>query len=1117
MAYILNPRLWMKDDKLITIDAPRTAIHGDLHGGNLICELDADGKPLGQAPWIIDFALSSHLGVPFYDLAYLEIDILLRRMPCDRNRNEDWNAWLTMTEFLASSVHPSDVQADHLNEHLSNLWALLKPIRAQVERLIKQGSNRDTQAQFEWAFWLAMMAAGVIVTRRSRMEPPEKHKVALLYAARALEKLRNLLALPFQNATPFPIEWLSPPRAPEPEAVKAYLEGAGRTIIASFRSEFEGLESWAIPLEGEQTARPSQPAQPSAAVDDLDAGMREMMGLLGKTEGTHLPAGQADEELDKALQHADPVPDVPDHLMELKRAVLIGVPGAGKTVTLEQLMIRHAQACQKDRQHPIPVLVPLARFDGKQSFTDYARSYLINLREHAPELPLVWLLDALNEMPVEGVKTGEKQARNLVEEVVSFLKDELQTGAERGLDRRFVLSCRVADYKDELRSIPDVDKIALTPLAPTKIQRVIQRRLSKHPALAADLWRAMGGSDALLRAYAAFEKAGEADEFWEGKPDSISYKVCWAHVQDPLILAGLQKRQEAGERLYWQAFPDPFVEDMSARKAMLEDERGLFKLSRNPFDLALLISLALVGGVANLPSNRAELLIKQAQARLNHEYAEAKRRKDPTWTDATIPRIQKVLGLVAQAMQRTEQRTEIGLEHALTAAAEPDALDLLRKAARAALIDLRDSIRFPHQLWQEYFAALRLLEAMKAEEDPAQHFSLNWWDASAWRESLKFLVQVSGDRTQVIHWIAPYAPEAALALWEAERPGAEELAAVQQDAAGKRDPLLERIRQAAEARCEYDFERQAWRDLNPDPRGRAAAFRVLGHPAIDADQRPGVGTYVRADGVKLPDIVWADPVPPGIYPLGHASEGRNPPRDFELKHSYQVARYPITYAQFQTFLDDPEGYREAKWWDGLHEDGKEQQQKGADEQSFKVLNHPRENVSWYDAMAFCRWLSWRLGGETNLSKIDEWAVRMPTEQEWEIAARAQTGWLYPWGSEYHEGYANIDETYRNAGPYYLRQSSAVGLYPQGDARHWTQPISDLSGNVWEWCLTEYRNSPNDAVHVNLSSNARRVLCGGSWYVNRSRGDARAVYRPDFDRPGYRDAGIGFRVCRPPSR
>ena len=139
-------------------------------------------------------------------------------------------------------------------------------------------------------------------------------------------------------------------------------------------------------------------------------------------------------------------------------------------------------------------------------------------------------------------------------------------------------------------------------------------------------------------------------------------------------------------------------------------------------------------------------------------------------------------------------------------------------------------------------------------------------------------------------------------------------------------------------------------------------------------------------------------------------------------------------------------------------------------------------------MAFCRWLSARLRFE----------VQLPTEWAWQWAAQsAQTNFAFPWGKDSREDFANTSKAGING-------TSAVGIYPSGNS---LQAVSDLSGNVWEWCLNEYEN-PNK---VEPGGKAARVLRGGSWYDDPE--SSRAVFR-FYLHPQYRYSIIGFRVvCR----
>lgn len=270
--------------------------------------------------------------------------------------------------------------------------------------------------------------------------------------------------------------------------------------------------------------------------------------------------------------------------------------------------------------------------------------------------------------------------------------------------------------------------------------------------------------------------------------------------------------------------------------------------------------------------------------------------------------------------------------------------------------------------------------------------------------------------------------------------------------------------------CEEALKRVA-------PPARAHLWRILGR--IGFDDRPGVGVH---EG--LPDIAWID-IPEG--PFRFARD-----RAIVTLPAFSIARYPITDAQFEAFIAD-RGFEEKKWWRWPKE------RRPPAKPAFPYPNHPRETVSWFDATAFCTWLESRLRARDELPAGH--SIRLPTEQEWEKAARQPAGLEYPWGDRYESGRANIDETWeRESGPFYLKQTSAVGIYPSGAPPH---GVDDMAGNVWEWCENTYE--PNAK-----GPNASRVLRGGSWFSSPYL--ARAAARSGSV-PINRDYRLGFRVVR----
>ncbi len=273
------------------------------------------------------------------------------------------------------------------------------------------------------------------------------------------------------------------------------------------------------------------------------------------------------------------------------------------------------------------------------------------------------------------------------------------------------------------------------------------------------------------------------------------------------------------------------------------------------------------------------------------------------------------------------------------------------------------------------------------------------------------------------------------------------------------------------------------------PAERAEMGRAL---AVLGDPRFGVGVR---DG--LPEIDWVT-IPAGPFLMGSDKKKDPKARDSEMPQhevtlpEYRMSRYPITYAQFQAFVEDPQGFYNARWWEGLSIP--EGHNNAPGDQAYKFWNHPRERVSWYNAVAFCRWLSANVGYE----------VRLPTEAEWEKAARGTDGRIYPYGNEFDASKGDTSETG-------IGQTSAVGIFPDKELPY---GMKGLSGNVWEWCATKWRSSYTEAEDNDLEGNAPRVLRGGSFVG--SRGLARASSRHNRN-PNGRHFNFGFRVVsRPPS-
>lgn len=303
----------------------------------------------------------------------------------------------------------------------------------------------------------------------------------------------------------------------------------------------------------------------------------------------------------------------------------------------------------------------------------------------------------------------------------------------------------------------------------------------------------------------------------------------------------------------------------------------------------------------------------------------------------------------------------------------------------------------------------------------------------------------------------------------------------------------------------------AFESVVESPATRAIAGRILGWLG---DARPGVGQ----DDSGLPDIDWADIKTPNIAyrldPKAGDDDGQlviDAEGPLKLDYAYQIARYPVTWSQYQCFVNDPGGYHNDDWWEGMSCKANERRLIAA---RWPIPNHPRDTVNWHQCVAFCRWLTQRKSANGSLT--GGLCISLPNEWEWQFAATggASNAFLYPWGPRYSTGHANIDETTDNTGAHYLERTTAVGLYPQGATLHDIAPgLMDMSGNVWEWCLNHFDSE--EVGDMTLSGTAGRALRGGSWDI-RSEFASGVVRFGDY--PHGRGLNRGFRVvCVPSNR
>ena len=315
----------------------------------------------------------------------------------------------------------------------------------------------------------------------------------------------------------------------------------------------------------------------------------------------------------------------------------------------------------------------------------------------------------------------------------------------------------------------------------------------------------------------------------------------------------------------------------------------------------------------------------------------------------------------------------------------------------------------------------------------------------------------------------------------------EEAARLAQEAAQNREAeiagYLEQARKAIAVRqwklAATPLERAA--ALNPDHPALAAVRAELA-----AAERPIATPKTRTESTIGLELNWIEG---GCFTMGSATTERDRGRDEAMHQAcvkgFWMGKTEITNGQFRRFKP-------------AHDSGSFQGH------SLNGDTQPAVALNWDNAKAFAEWLSWEAGSGKRF--------RLPTEAEWEYAARAGATTRYSWGNDIDPRYANfsdrndptgasignMDDGHAVTAPVGSYQPNALGLY-------------DMAGNVWEWTCSDYNpNYGGDEQRCSTlrPSEGQRVVRGGSW--NNGAGDLRLAKRLPR-KPDDRDAMTGFRV------
>jgi formylglycine-generating enzyme required for sulfatase activity/GTPase SAR1 family protein len=796
--------------------------------------------------------------------------------------------------------------------------------------------------------------------------------------------------------------------------------------------------------------------------------------------------------------------------------VILGAPGSGKSTILRRLEIDYYRQQKEEGKRRLSFFVPLNRYiPGSMEKPVDPMEFLesmwgnlygdtgITLKNLLMQGEMLLLLDAVNEIQY----SSKADYHQLIKLWREFAIDQKKGG------NRIIFSCRSLDYSQSLSS-PEmrVPNVELQPLTVEKIREFLQVYQPVNHA----------------KVFEEIKKTGTL-EFYNN-PYFLSL-LCKQIGKDGEVPKG---RASLFTGYVRSAIKREMESDLFKNAGFLSKADRL-KLTNNQWVNAFQLPVA------------SELL-----GRLSH---------------------------LAYEMQQSGQRKEnkqvsIGLDEALELIATERAEKILEAGFAITVLDHDiggDEVKYYHQLLQEYFAGRRLAEEPKPELVRVE------WRASEVRPTLAETIaslangdplpppgQTGWEETTLAALPMAKDPEGYIRMLMEENLPLAARCAISAEVVVKEE-LKEEIRAALIGRTQ---------EMKADLRARIAAGDALG---LIGDPRWKEIRNERGSCLKAPMVRIAA----GRYPIGDDHSGfanEGPAHEVELKE-YEIGVFPVTNAEYARFIEAG-GYEEEGWWETreakrwLSEGGSESQKQSLRDERSRWQNNwtddgiralvgqnratpqqveswlwvrnssdeefesalaqvfpggvlyrqplywedsaynnqlqPVVGVSWYEARAYCKWLSEVTGEE----------YRLPTEVEYEAAARGAEGRKYAYGEEFDSAKCNTFESH-------IRRPTPVGICenrtPEG--------AYDLTGNVWTWTTTIYdeekygypyqaedgREELEERVAGEEGSGgersgqaANRVFRGGSW--NGSAVLCRSADRGGLA-PGVRDGAIGFRLSR----
>jgi formylglycine-generating enzyme required for sulfatase activity len=777
-----------------------------------------------------------------------------------------------------------------------------------------------------------------------------------------------------------------------------------------------------------------------------------------------------------------------------RRLVLLGDPGGGKSTFLNFLAICFAGEATGHPGANLSVLTaPIPGNDGDEENEKSQRW------RHGPMLPVRIVL---RDFAARGLPPAGQPAR--AEHIQRFLEQELAAATNAAFAPSLWEELK---YPGGLILLDGLDEVPEAEQRRAQIQQAVEEFVASHPrcrflvtsrtySYQKQSWRLSGFAEAVLAPFGE-EQVNRFVDRW------------YAHIG---VLRGLGAGDAQGRA--------------ELLKQVLRGNDRLMALAERPLLLTLMASLhAWRGGT--LPEQREQLYAEAVDLLLE-------RWEGPKVVQGPDGKAVIVQPSLAQWLQVDRKRVRIFLNelafdaHAsqpeLTGAADipgdrvvgglfrinqsPDVnparlVEYLSDRAGLLLPRGNNVYAFPHRTFQEYLAACHLTDCDYPEELADRVKA----DPERWREAALLAAAKAAEGASASLWLLvdalcdgePDSAKGAQDLWAAQIAG---LAVAERGELGKVTP---RAKPRIERVGRWLVQAMRSTRLPPVERARAGdALGKIGDPrflpreqgCLPIGQDLGfleipMGTFLMGSDKKRDPAAYPDEMP------------QHEQRDFPL---FYMARYPVTVDQFRAFVEDSK-----------HPIGDPNCLRGRP-------NHPVVRVSWSEAWAYADWLTEKLVAWTGtpvwMSRLlagegedgRRWRVVLPSEAEWEKAARGTDGRIYPWKDEADPNKANYDK----AG---IGGTSAVGCFAAGASAYGCE---EMSGNVWEWTRSLWPNKvdgsegyPYDAGDGRevrrASSSLHRVVRGGS-FVDLDRPVRCAIRLHTLD---VRSGHIGFRVAVSP--